>query len=70
MDVRSLVYSALIVVMTTPLVLAVNPIRRWLDPGQPFGRIALRVLLLLTAFIVYGLCCLWLTIQAMRWVQA
>ena len=52
--------------LTAPLVFAMNPIRRWLDPAHPLGRIALRTLLLLIGFIVYSACCLWLSIWVMR----
>jgi hypothetical protein len=62
---KTLVYIALVIVLTAPLVWAWNPIRKWMSPEQALGTLLLRVLALLAAFIVYGLMAFWLALFLM-----
>ena len=62
---RSMIYIALVIVLTAPLVWVWNPIRRWLAPELPVGRILLRVLAMSIAYMVYASLAFWLAITLM-----
>jgi|GEM_PF-4059955 len=66
---KILVYIALVIVLTAPMIWVWNPIRKWLRPEQKLGNLLWRALVLLGAFILYGLLAFWLALFLMGLIR-